>query len=294
MPVMNGSFRKWLPAVSYPVVITGSILLYLLLKTMGLPLLAATYIPVLLAASAVTWLEVWTPHFEEWKPASADVRNDLMFMLVVQMVLPKALTFLAAISILTWLDARSLTFTNFWPHALPIGVQVVMMVLVADFFRYWFHVLSHNTDLFWRLHAVHHSPEKLYWLNVGRFHPIEKALQFLLDALPFIIVGVQADVVALYFVFYGVNGFFQHSNVELKMGPLNYLISSAELHRWHHSRIPEESNTNYGNNTIVWDILFRTRFLPPDRDIRDIGLLDREYPMDFVSQLGTPFRNRRK
>jgi len=31
---------------------------------------------------------------------------------------------------------------------------------------------------------VHHYPHKLYWLNVGRFHPIEKALQYMLDMLP--------------------------------------------------------------------------------------------------------------
>ncbi len=30
----------------------------------------------------------------------------------------------------------------------------------------------------WRLHEVHHSPDILYTLNVGRFHPLEKALHF--------------------------------------------------------------------------------------------------------------------
>ena len=130
----------------------------------------------------------------------------------------------------------------------------------------------------------------MYWLNVGRFHPVEKALQFFLDALPFIVLGAGENALALYFVFYALNGFFQHSNVELRMGFLNWVISSAELHRWHHSRVISESNSNFGNNIIVWDILFRTRFFPVDREVAELGLERRGYPQDFISQMATPFR----
>lgn len=135
---------------------------------------------------------------------------------------------------------------------------------------------------------MHHSPQKLYWLNVGRFHPLDKALQFLLDALPFMLLGVGESVIALYFVFYAVNGFFQHSNIQMKFGLLNYIISSAELHRWHHSRVAAESNSNYGNNLIIWDLIFGTRFLPDDREIHELGLKNRYYPMTFSEQMRTP------
>ena len=42
-------------------------------------------------------------------------------------------------------------------------------------------------------------------MNVGRFHPIEKAVQFCADALPFVLVGVGGEALAAYFVFYAVN-----------------------------------------------------------------------------------------
>ncbi len=58
--------------------------------------------------------------------------------------------------------------------------------------------------------AVHHSPHRLYWLNVGRFHPAEKAVQYCVDVLPFVLMGVGDDVLAAYFVFYALNGFCQH------------------------------------------------------------------------------------
>ena len=74
------------------------------------------------------------------------------------------------------------------------------------------------------------------------------------------------------------------------MGFLNWVISSAELHRWHHSRVISESNSNFGNNIIIWDILFRTRFFPADRKVAELGLERRGYPQDFISQMATPFR----
>ncbi|MFQ5566823.1 MAG: sterol desaturase family protein, partial [Paracoccaceae bacterium] len=90
-----------------------------------------------------------------------------------------------------------------------------------------------------------------------------------------------------YFVFYAVNGFFQHSNVDARLGPLNWLVAGPELHRWHHSRIVRESNTNFGNNLIVWDALFGTRYLP-ERQVGVLGLLNRAYPKDFLGQTLAP------
>ena len=287
-PVKRLSLDAWMPYVAYPLVMSAGIALHLVLLGSGVSLGWSTNLPVVLGMVAVTWLERRTPHRREWRAEGEDVRSDLSYLVVVQAALPRALSFLVAVSLVRWLEGSAYDAAALWPRELPVGVQVAITILAADFLRYWFHVLSHNHALFWRLHAVHHSPEKLYWLNVGRFHPLEKSLQFLLDALPFIALGVGAEVLALYFVFYALNGFFQHSNVELRMGPLNYIISSAELHRWHHSRLAEESNRNYGNNLIVWDLVFGTRFLPADREVGELGLVRRDYPRSFLGQLRAP------
>ncbi|MCH2107054.1 MAG: sterol desaturase family protein, partial [Planctomycetes bacterium] len=138
-------------------------------------------------------------------------------------------------------------------------------------------------------HAVHHSPHKLYWMNVNRFHPLDKASQYIFDAMPFVLLGVSEEVLALYFVFYAVNGFFQHCNIDVRLGVLNYVVSGPELHRWHHSIHPEESNQNYGNNLIVWDLVFGSYFLPRDRVVGELGLINRSYPLSFVKQMGSPF-----
>lgn len=273
---------------AYPGGMAMALAFHVALLSAGLPIVISAYVAAVVGAAAVTLLEFVIPYDRAWRPKWYDVKHDLAFMVAVQMVLPQALALLFGVTLLRYLATVNLSLPALWPDAWPIVAQVALMLSAAEFFRYWLHVAAHNTDVLWRLHAVHHSPKKLYWLNVGRFHPVEKALQYLFDALPFIVVGVGEDVLAAYFVFYAVNGFFQHSNVDARYGVLNYLISGAELHRWHHSRLIEESNTNYGNNLIVWDLVFGTWFLPADRRVGELGLLNRDYPLGFLGQMSAP------
>ena len=84
-------------------------------------------------------------------------------------------------------------------------VAAVLMVLAVDFTRYWPHRAAHQSHTLWRLHSVHHSVEQLYRLNTARFHPIEKALQMCLDSLPFLLMSVDAKVLALYYLAYASN-----------------------------------------------------------------------------------------
>ena len=282
---MSSDLQKTLPWLWYPLVICAAVALHISLSVAGVSLVYSTYIPVLLAAASVTLLEMYFPYRDCWKPKISEVKNDSSYMVVVQVLLPQFLSYLIAISLIASGDDQS----SIWPSHYPVLVQVILMILLADFLRYWLHRAFHEIEPLWQFHAVHHSPDKLYWLNVGRFHPVEKSVQFLFDALPFIVLGVDQTVLSLYFVFYAVNGYFQHSNIDVRFGWLNYLISSAELHRWHHSDLPEESNRNYGNNVIIWDVLFGTYYAPKARVVDSLGLQNKEYPSSFSEQMKTPF-----
>jgi len=289
---MESREAVWLQMVAwlaYPLLIAGSLWLLFFLLHYGWSLWLSTYMPVAAGALLITWLERRFPHRQEWRPDGEDVRGDITFMVLVQILLPKVLAFLLAVTALRWLQANGLTMQPLWPHGWPPVAQAGLMLLLADFLRYWLHRASHEwSTRLWSLHAVHHSPKKLYWFNVGRFHPLEKAIQFLCDAAPFILLGVTENVLAIYFVFYAINGFIQHCNIRLRLGWLNYLISGPELHRWHHSWEIRESNKNYGNNVILWDLLFGSYFLPKEREVGMLGLKNRNYPRDFLSQMRTP------
>ncbi len=98
-------------------------------------------------------------------------------------------------------------------------------------------------------------------------------------------------VLALVLVFQGAHAFFQHSNVDVRLGPLNWLLSMAEVHRWHHSRRVEEANANYGQTVLVWDWVFGTRKVPGGEPPADTGLTDMPwFPQRFLGQLASPFR----
>jgi ornithine lipid hydroxylase len=285
----GSKLRRIISVSAYPFAMAGAVAGYLLLSHIGLHLEVATFLPVLLAAIVITLLERLLPVRKDWLPDLHDVANDAGFMLMVQVLLPSFLAFLVAITLLNTLAAAELQATGLWPGRWPIAIQLILLLVVVEFPRYWLHRLAHNWTPLWQLHAVHHSPQKLYWLNVGRFHPFEKALQYIFDTLPFILLGVSEHLLALYFVFYACNGFFQHSNVDVRLGWLNWVISGPELHRWHHSKEIGESNNNYGNNLILWDLVFGSRFLPVNRQVEELGLINRTYPSGFWQQMKTPF-----
>lgn len=248
----------------------------------------AAYLPIMAVAFTIIVLEFRTPERPEWRPQWSDVSADAAFMAFIQIVLPRALAALAIIALAEWRHIHAPS--EWWPHGWPLWVQVIAMVLVVDFMRYWLHRACHNVTPLWKLHEVHHSPDLLYVLNVGRFHPLEKALHFCFDTVPFLVLGVAPEIIAGYFLMYSVNGLFQHSNVRLRYGWLNYLVGSAETHRWHHARDPKVANCNFGNTTIVWDVLFGTWYLPNDGRAPDIGIENKAYPKGFWAQMVTPFR----
>lgn len=281
--------KKLTSYLAYPSVIVLSFVIYIILEGLGFSILVSTYTPVVLAALIMCSLEFFIPYRKNWNAESEDVKNDLLYMGLVQVMLPKFLSFFFAITLIAYLQSTNLQILQIWPNHLPHYIQAILMLLGADFLRYWFHIASHKWNILWKLHSVHHSPSKLYWINVARFHPVEKILQFLLEVLPFIVLGVGQEVLSLYFIFYAVNGFFQHSNIKLRLGFLNYIVSGPELHRWHHSVEIRESNQNYGNNLIIWDLLFGTWFLPKYKEVDELGLEDKTYPSDFINQIKAPF-----
>jgi sterol desaturase/sphingolipid hydroxylase (fatty acid hydroxylase superfamily) len=280
--------RSVLPYVWYPLFFALAIAMFALMLDGGAPLLAALYLPIAVVAVSIVVLELLDPERRDWRPAWRDVRADAAFMILVQVVMPRILLPLAVLGVAGLNHDPS---QGPWPHHWPLAAQAILMVLSVDLLRYWLHRACHGFPLLWRLHEVHHSPDILYTLNVSRFHPLEKVLHFSLDSVPFVLLGVGPQVIAAYFLLYAVNGFFQHSNVRLRYGFLNYLVGSAETHRWHHARDPKTASCNFGNTTIIWDLLFGTWYLPRNRML-DIGIPDRAYPKDFWSQMFTPFRRK--
>ena len=226
------------------------------------PLLAGVISVAIFGFLAVGLCERWLPYRQDWLRSHHDIGVDITHLIINNGVVEKLLAALLATTLAgssDWL-AQQLGFAT-WPHHWPLAAQLVLMAVIAEFGSYWYHYLGHKTSL-WRFHAVHHSPHRLYFLNAPRFHPVDRFLSNIPEMLPFVVLGVNAETIALFFTYNAIVGLLQHCNIDLRLGPLNYVFSLAELHRWHHSKLIEESDTNFGSNLIIWDLAFGTYFHP--------------------------------
>lgn len=262
---------------------------------------AAGYSPAVILAviSAITAtmlliVERLHPAHPHWNQTQSDVGTDALHALVSMILLPKLLEILLASALVTAAAALATQFdgAGIWPSHWPIAAQLVLALVISQFGEYWVHRCMHTVPILWRLHATHHSPGRLYWLNAARFHPLDTATSYVVSMIPLLLLGVEGELIVLFHVWVSVHGMFQHCNVHLRLGPLNYVFSMAELHRWHHSLVLEEANRNFGNNIIFWDLVFGTFYHPSDKDASaDIGLSDLpHFPQDYVGQVLSPFR----
>ena len=258
---------------------------------------AGTAMPIVLYGGLVVMMllfllaERLLPYRPEWNKADGDVGHDVVsgllgYGLLPALVEPLFVTMLAGGT--AWLAA---TYgADVWPGDWHIAAQVLLLLLLGDAGRYWGHRMAHEVPWLWRFHANHHSPNRLWFFNALRIHPVDKVLFTFTELLFPILIGVNGDVLALYFLMTASNGFFQHCNIDVKLGPFYYFFNAVDLHRWHHSKIADESNHNYGNNIIVYDLLFGTFYLPKNREVGPIGVLNPDYPKGYIGQFLAPFR----
>lgn len=286
--VRPSRFSKAIPWLAYPLTISGALLIFGWLMASGTSMMFAVYLPVILGATAIVVHELLLPYRVSWVPKRGDLFTDGLYLALVQMALPAVLSAVAVGLVLQLSGSGIFVPASLWPHHWPVAVQTLLMILGADFLRYWLHRAAHRFNILWRLHAVHHAPDHLYIFNVARFHPLDKALQFVVEVLPFIMLGVTPEVTAAYFVFYALNGFYQHSNAMLHLGILNWVVAGPELHRWHHAREADVANHNFGNNLIIWDSCFGTRLLPKLEEVAGLGLRNPRYPRGFLAQTLAP------
>ncbi len=241
---------------------------------------------------AVIVLERWVPYYDDWNRNHGDLGVDLRHIVSVTLTTVLSDPPLRLIGVLVggWLLGEHAL--GIWPGGWPLVLQVALALVIGELGQYWVHRMQHEVPWLWRFHALHHSAPRLYWLNAARFHPFDILINNFAAIVPLVVLGASQNVLLLWALFTAIHGIFQHCNVPVRIGPLNWIFSMAELHRWHHSRLPVESNRNYGQNLIVWDVVFGTRFLPADRPPPlDIGLTGLpRYPMTWLAQQLAPFR----
>jgi len=168
--------------------------------------------------------------------------------------------------------------------------QVVLAVVIGDFVAYWKHRLLH-TRLLWPFHAAHHSSAEVDWLSNERVHPVESAINAILQATTLVLLGFAPAAIGLAVAIRQTYSAFTHANVRLPFGRLGWLFVSPHHHRWHHSDDPAMANRNFANMLAVLDLLGGT-WKVPERQPESFGIRGEKVAEGFVGQMVAPFVGR--
>jgi sterol desaturase/sphingolipid hydroxylase (fatty acid hydroxylase superfamily) len=237
-------------------------------------------------ATALFLLERWRPHEHEWLENDGQMGPDLAHTVLTKGLVQLAVVAGATVGISRALGSRAAG--GLWPEHWPLAVQIVLGLVVAEFGLYWAHRIAHEWMPLWRFHAVHHSSTRLWFFNTGRFHFIDTFKSIILGMPLLFLAGAPGDVIFWVSAITAYIGILTHCNVEMRFGPLNYIFNTPGLHRWHHSTDLREGNSNYGENLVLFDLLFRTFCNPDRRPPAKIGISE-AMPATFLGQVKAPF-----
>jgi sterol desaturase/sphingolipid hydroxylase (fatty acid hydroxylase superfamily) len=185
-------------------------------------------------------------------------------------------------------------------HALdlPAWAGLILAVVLLDLAIYFQHVLFHAVPALWRLHRVHHADTDFDVTTGTRFHPLEIMLSVGIKCAAVAAIGAPAIAVVVFEVLLNATAMFNHANGRLPRSVdrvLRWLVVTPDMHRVHHSIVPQETNSNFGFNLPYWDHLFGTYRAQPagGHEAMTIGLEDfrdlREAQLDRLLLL--PFHN---
>ncbi|WP_394559597.1 sterol desaturase family protein [Aquipseudomonas alcaligenes] len=244
-----------------------------------LPLLLVGIVLSFLAEAALPYQRDWNrPRRDRWRDVLHAICNEALNILGI-----------ACIPLL----AALLPANEFWPQHWPLWLQLLLAIAVADLGVTLMHWLSHRSALLWRLHAVHHSVQRMYGFNGLMKHPLHLSLEALAGTAPLLLVGMPLPIAALLAFAIAVQLLLQHSNVDMRIGALRHLFAWAPLHRFHHLKYGRAGDVNFALFFSIWDRLLGTAFYLPHYRVGsdDLGIGSRpDYPHEYLAQLAEPFR----
>ncbi|MDX1908001.1 MAG: sterol desaturase family protein [Bacteroidia bacterium] len=168
-----------------------------------------------------------------------------------------------------WVVMMYFVFGFLFEHATlwqfkPGPLTFVAGLFLGDFLAYWHHRLSHEINVLWAGHIVHHQSEELNLTTVFRvsaFSVINRS--FFWIWMP--ILGFDPVTTTSVIVFIGLFQFLTHTRLVGKLGVLEYIFVTPSHHRVHHARNEKYLDKNYGHVFIIWDRMLGT-FIEEDEE----------------------------
>ena len=170
---------------------------------------------------------------------------------------------------------------------LPLIVQFVLAVIVADLAEWTIHYALHKVPFLWRFHSIHHSSPALDWIAGSRSHFLDDTLVRGAVLAPLMLAFSQAIILA-YLVFVTLHATWTHCNFGPSVKWLEGFLVMPRYHHWHHSSQKEAIDKNFAIHFPWIDKLFGTYYYP-DVWPEKYGIVGEQIPDGFIRQTYEPF-----
>jgi len=286
---MRNKFNILISYSIVPVIFIGTIPLYSGLRTFFSPELSLI-LTAFTNMLVIILLELVVPENKEWAMTKTNFSTGFSFV-VSNAFCRQIAEYLLVVTLYSALSNTLVSFKGVIVSFSPV-VQAFVLLLVIDFLMYAWHVLEHKYYVLWKLHAVHHSSQKYHTLINSYGHPISAIIKAVFILSPALLLGVSKEVITLTYLIKYAHTWLIHANLDIKFGPLKYVMVTTKFHKIHHSEVIKNSNSNYGFRFIIWDFLFGT-LSGLDKTIRVVGCCEGKshlYPQNFSGLLKLPFK----
>jgi sterol desaturase/sphingolipid hydroxylase (fatty acid hydroxylase superfamily) len=140
----------------------------------------------------------------------------------------------------------------------PNWLYWVVLILLVDLAYYWAHRMSHEINLFWGGHVVHHQSED-YNLSVALRQSSLQIVWTFGFSLPIAFLGFDTVHFALISALNTLYQFWIHTETIGKFPKwIEFIFNTPSHHRVHHGRDPKYIDKNHAGSLIIWDRIFGT------------------------------------
>ena len=216
-------------------------------------------------------------------------REDLMYFFISTL-------FVQSLTFLTMLPSMAALGATQWASGIrevianqPIWLQFLEIMFFTDLVQYWQHRIFHKQHWLWKFHAVHHSAQAMDWLAGSRMHVLEVIALRAVTTMPMYFLGFVESALYAYVFFVYILSVFIHSNINLPLGFLQYVIATPRFHHWHHGVEKEAIDVNFAIHFPVIDMVFGTFHMPGDRWPDGYGIDGHPVPKGLWKQFLYPF-----
>jgi sterol desaturase/sphingolipid hydroxylase (fatty acid hydroxylase superfamily) len=140
---------------------------------------------------------------------------------------------------------------------LPTWAQWVLAFVGVDFIYYWWHRLSHEVNLLWAAHVVHHQSEDFNFAVALR-QSLTTSWTGMPFYLPLALLGVGLVPFATASALSLLYQFWIHTELVPRLPRFELLCNSPSAHRVHHGVNARYLDKNYAGTLLIWDRLFGT------------------------------------